>query len=190
MPSTAMPGHENVVDDDRMAARAGKPRDVPIVLVLDIADRQQEKPRILRRQSVDLAVDRDLVAVVVDHQRAKRDPGAVVGARGERPEPAQHVAVLHLAGLAARLQHRGDMEVGLDRQRLALRLLREMRDDPAMLLPDRKTPCRRGTAAGDLLHDLQARAEIVLGAAVAFRDPDLAEVGGFEVAHRLVRQAA
>jgi hypothetical protein len=106
-------GDEHILDDDRVAAGAGEARCAPIAEILHVPHRHQEQARVRLGPAVDRARDGDLISCIVHHRRAEHDPGAVIAARGERPAAGEHVTAFDLLRLAARREHRADVEIGI-----------------------------------------------------------------------------
>ena len=75
--------HESLVHDDVFAAGPRQSADKPVVLDLDIVDRQQKKRALMGRRA---AQRRDL--------GAEPDPARMIAAAGERPLAAQHIAAI------------------------------------------------------------------------------------------------
>ena len=92
----AVLGHEDVLDDDVVAAGAAQADGVPDVLDLVVGPRQQERPEVDRR------------ALVADDQAAEEDPLGVVAAGGEAPPAAEREAAVDGLGPAHRCVGRGD----------------------------------------------------------------------------------
>jgi len=107
--------YESLVHNDVFAAGPRQPAGEPIILDLDIADRQQKKRPVMGWG----------VAGRGD-EGAESDPARMIAAAGERPFAAEDIAAIRRRGCAGRCKTSAAERIGPIALQLALRLDREM----------------------------------------------------------------
>ena len=152
----AVLGHEAAIDDHIVGAGGAEPHDLPGVFDPVVALRHEEGAHVGR------------LAVEAGNEGAEEGPVAVLGAAGEAPATAEHVAALYPLHLADRHVGGGDEDLVAGAPDLVLRLLVEEGELPLVNADNAEHPGRRGAVLGNRHLHVEEDLRVVLKAA-----PDL-----------------
>src|SRR3989442_6719253 len=108
--------HEDVLPHKAAASRAAQARDVPVILDLDITNRDEELALVLR------------LALVILDGRPENQPGGMVTARTKRPEPTETNSAVDFFRHPARGKDCRNEDIWMRTIGLSLRLHREQRN--------------------------------------------------------------
>ena len=144
-----MPGHEDILDDDGVAAGAAQADHMPDVVDAVLAARDQEAAE----------VDRP---AVLDHRAAEEGPRRVVTARRPVPRAVDQVAAVADDAGAHRGVRRRDPDVGVLAPDLLLRALVEQGQVPVVHADDRADPAGGPARAGQAAHRLVEQRRVAL----------------------------